>query len=81
MYNLYTIYDLQTKMHSLPVPIESDRDAIYSFKQQINTPKTPYSEFPEDYTLLKIGSYDQRTGSLTTLEKPELISTASKLKD
>lgn len=80
MYNLYAIYDAQTKLHTLPVPIESDRDAIHAFKLQCNTPKTPYHDFPEDYTLLKIGTYDQRTG-IVAKEEHSIIATASKLKD
>lgn len=67
MYNLYTVKDLVSQTSIKPMAFLTDRDAIDGFKFAVNEPETPYNKHPQDYVLVKIGSYDERTSNVGLL--------------
>lgn len=50
----------------------TERDAKEGFKQVANDAQTPYHKFPTDYSLMLLGSFDERTG-VTKLQEPTHI--------
>lgn len=64
--NLYTVQDLASETYLKPFSMLTDRDAKDGFAHVINEDETPYSKHPEDYILLNIGTFNERTGLLTS---------------
>lgn len=80
MKNIYTVYDKASETHIAPFAMNTDRDAIEGFRLVTNEKDTPYNKFPADYTLIKIGSFDDRTGNLKLLDHNELACAADLIK-
>lgn len=80
MMNLYTVKDHVAKTYLPPFTLPTNRDAIDGFKMVCNDEKTNYNKFPEDYSLMALGSYDERTALFDTHEPQELIKASELLK-
>lgn len=68
--NIYTVKDELTNTFLNPAVIKSDDEAKRLFKYQVNN--TPiWKDNPEDYSLYKVGTFDDNTGTIigTTPEK------------
>lgn len=50
--------------------------AARSFGDAVLDEKLPFGTHPEDYALYLIGQYDESTGVIKGLEKPELVCKA-----
>lgn len=77
--NIYTVKDLASETFLKPFPMLTDRDAKDGFAHVINEPKTPYYEHPQDYILMSLGSFDERTGVLSVSD-PKTVVRAVDLK-
>ncbi len=77
---LYTVNDLASKTFTKPFVMLTDRDAIEGFRHVCNEPETPYAKHPQDYTLVNIGSFDERTGVLTLSDSQLVLARALDLK-
>ena len=87
MYKLFTIFDRESKTYDRPFAAPTARDAKQGFKNAINNKETNFGQFPEDYDLHELGSFDPRSGKLMTIsgdvadQLPELICTGKSLVD
>ena len=64
---IYTVKDAESQTFIAPFTMNTDRDAIESFRHVVNEEKqSPYHKFPKDYTLYNLGTFDPRTGELQT---------------
>ena len=77
--NLYTVKDLASETFLKPFSMPTDRDAKDGFAHVINEDETPYSKHPEDYILMSLGMFDERTG-LLSVSDPKSIARAIDLK-
>jgi len=50
--------------------VDKDGQALREFQDVIQNQETMFSKHPEDYTLFKIGSYDQDNGKISSLDTP-----------
>ena len=62
--NAYTIYDVAAGIYSRPYFAQADGAATRGFADLINDPKHPIGQHPEDYTLFRVGDFNERTGTL-----------------
>lgn len=60
---VYTCYDSKTEIYMTPFMARNMGEALRSFQDAVNDPKTTISQHPEDYTLFEIASYDDSTGT------------------
>jgi hypothetical protein len=60
---LFTIYDSKVDTHG-PILGAQNSDEMIRMTLR-NYEGSLYEQFPEDYTLLEIGSYDEVTGTIT----------------
>lgn len=74
--NLYSVHDKAAKTHTMPIALETDRDAIEGFKNVVQAKDTQYSKFPADFTLIRIGTYDRKTAKIETTQY-EIIATGT----
>ena len=78
--NAYAIFDRATASYSQPFFLASDAAAARSFKDSANDETRNVGAHPEDYTLYRIGRYDDQTAELAA-EAPEKIVGAWELID
>lgn len=79
MMNLYTVKDLASETYLKPFAMLTDRDAKDGFAHVINEEETPYNKHPQDYILMSLGMFDERTG-LLQVSDPKNIARAIDLK-
>lgn len=76
-----SIYDEKLGAYSQPSFVASKGVALRSFTDQVNNQSSPLNAHPSDYTLFRIGQFDDVTGELIPLGvnglEVELIAKAS----
>lgn len=78
MLGIYSVKDRESKTFINPFAMQTDRDAKEGFRQVVNDDKSPYAKFPDDYELLKLGTFDPRSGEIEP-HKPETLCWAKDL--
>lgn len=73
---LFSVYDKQGDQY-WPVITEKSREtAARAFTDAMMSGENElFSKWPADFTLFLVGSFDDETGLVTPLDKPELILT------
>tara|TARA_B100000035_G_C20943818_1_gene528767 strand:+ start:294 stop:548 length:255 start_codon:yes stop_codon:yes gene_type:complete len=71
--NIYSIYDCKAGVYGQPFFQKNEAVCERSMKQLANDPNNQMSHNPEDFTCMKIGSWDETTGLITLTDsgKPE----------
>lgn len=75
--NIYTIFDRAAKAFVPPFYQKQDGEAIRSFEDAINLPGHPMFTHPEDYTLYKLGVFDDEKAAVYI--DPEMTKIAAGL--
>lgn len=76
--NLYSIRDFKSDFGA-PVPIKDDEQAKRWFDNQVKT--TPFlNEYPEDFGLFMVGTFETETGAITGVSLPQEIMHALEVK-
>lgn len=81
--NVYAVLDAKVGVYGQPFYEATDPAAIRSFTDAVNDGSNPNNQWykhPEDFTLYKIGEYDNNTGSISSNGISALV-TASSLKE
>jgi len=76
--NIYTIYDTASGLYSRPFFETADAAAIRQFQDIATGTEHPISVHPEDYSLFRLGTYDDATAKIQT-ENKDCLSTALEL--
>ncbi len=63
--NVYSIFDTASGLYSRPFFTQSDGEAIRSFSDIANDAEHPVGRHPADFTLFRLGIFDDRDGKLT----------------
>ena len=59
---LFSIYDSAAGSFMRPFPVASDQQAHRAFKDLVTDADHPIGKHPEDYTLHRLGVFDDQTG-------------------
>lgn len=54
--------------------------ALRSWEELVNDPKTTIAKYPNDFCLYRLGHFDDENGALTSLPVPEMIASATDYK-
>lgn len=73
--NVYSIYDVATGAYMRPFFMQSDGQAIRAFKDIATDKDHEIGSHPEDYTLVRIGVFDDNKGQIHP-EDVESLATA-----
>jgi len=76
--NIYTIYDTASGLYMRPFCQQSDGAAIRTFSDLAMDPEYEVGKHPEDYSLFRIGVYDDNTAAIA-VEDRECLTTALEL--
>lgn len=63
--NVYTVYDVKAELYLTPFFERNDATALRSFKQACTDPSHGFCRHAEDYTLFRIGEFNEETAKLT----------------
>lgn len=73
---LFSVYDNGVKAYMQPFFVRSKGEAMRSWGDTVNDPKTAFYKHPQDFTLFELGEYDDETGKITNLNTPASCGTA-----
>lgn len=76
--DMYSIRDEKAVCSYEPQIFKTQVDAIRFFDQAIQNKNTMINKYPDDFTLYKIGTFDERTGVIVDA-KVEKIVTATEI--
>lgn len=78
--NVYAVYDAKMQLFGIPFFQAKDNVAIRDFGDAVNdkSPNNMWNKHPEDYSLFRIGTYENENGILLS-ELPLSLITASAL--
>ncbi len=72
--NMYSIFDQATGLYSRPFFTQSDGEAIRSFSDIAVDADHPIGKHPGDYTLFRLGIFDDTTGKLIDEDNSSLCN-------
>lgn len=62
--NIYAIYDKQAEIHGPPFTAINDVLAMRTFNTIKEDSSSDIHKYPQDYKLVKLGTFDKKTGAL-----------------
>ena len=72
--NLYAVYDTATGIYDGPIPGQSDGQMIRKFSDMAVNAETEIGKHPEDFTLFRMGTWNDGTGELVDNTNDKLIN-------
>lgn len=79
MKKIFGVFDVKAGHVVRPFFDESNVNAIRGFTIAANEPKGNYFQFPDDFALVELGSFDASTGTISPLERMNFLCTAREL--
>lgn len=70
---LYSIYDSKAGIYNKPFYLLNNAVAMRTAIDLLSDPNTDVGRHPEDFTLFKIGTYDDNTGQVAQLSTLEPV--------
>lgn len=70
--NLYSIFDRESGIHSMPLMFDNDAVAKRYFPYVVQTNER-FQLFSKDMSLYRLGSFDERTGQICPEQHAEFI--------
>lgn len=70
---IYSIRDAKAEIFNLPFFKNTHGEAERDFTNLVNNPESMVGKYPDDYDLYHLGSYDDQTGILKTLDTPQHV--------
>lgn len=70
---IFTVYDQKAHAYVAPFFLHTEGMAIREFKDACNNPQHSFGRHPEDYTLFKLGTFNDATAHFELLGKAETI--------
>ena len=58
----FTVFDSAVGAHIMPFFMRSNGEAVRAFTAEVNNPQSNIFKSPKDFTLLRIGTFDDNTG-------------------
>lgn len=71
---LYAVFDRASGVYDGPFPQRADGEAIRNFVNMAKNPDSAVGKNPDDFTLMKIGMFNDGTGDIEKLNPSKLIN-------
>ena len=72
--NLYAVIDTASGVYDGPIPGQSDGQMIRSFSDMAVNAEHPIGQHPEDYSLIKVGTWNDGTGEVEDFQNTTMIT-------
>ena len=79
---IFSIYDKKSNTYNNPMFAQTSGVIVREFISTLSQEDKAghWAKYPEDFTLIKIGTFDNETGEITKLEKNELVAEFTTIK-
>lgn len=77
MQKIFAIFDKKALTYFNPFYYHNKALALRGFGEIVNDPKTPLNKYPADFSIWSIGEWDEKTGTIVPLSKPEFLDEAA----
>jgi hypothetical protein len=74
---MYSVFDKKAQIYGTPFVTANENLALRSFSRVANDPTHDICLFPDDFTLVYLGEFDEDTGQITPVPHGQTIATAS----
>lgn len=74
---VFTVYDSKTQVFRAPFHMRNEGEALRAWQSIANDENSEIGKYPEDFSLLEIGEYDDETGQFDQTEKFKSYGTAA----
>ena len=75
--HMYSVVDAKTGVYAAPFVLLTDGQAMRSFIDSAKDEKSMFFAHPEDFSLVRLGDFDDSLGLLVPLPVPLVLMTAS----
>lgn len=73
---MFSIFDVKAKAYTQPFFMPQKGQALRDFDGVVNNEQTPVNKYPEDFSLYKLGEFDNISGKVVSLNQPEFLANA-----
>lgn len=73
-HEMFVIYDSKAEAFLTPFFCKTEGMALRSVLQAMRDPSSQFSQFPEDFALWRIGTYQDFDGTFELLDSPTIVS-------
>lgn len=74
---VFSVYDSVSQVFHTPMFLRTRAEAVRGFSQQAKMKDSPISQHPTDYILYHVGTWDEETGNLESLETIARVALAT----
>ncbi len=64
----FSVYDSKVEAYMRPFFMQTEAEALRAFRETVNDGQSSFFKHPEDYTLFKVGTFDESTGLISGFE-------------
>ena len=79
MMTVFAVRDVKSDAFGAPIVCATKGLAMRSFQEACLDKSSPMAQYPEDFSLYEIGTYEANAGRLTGHPLPQLIVTATEI--
>jgi len=76
---IFAVYDKKTGVYGQPFTSNHEANASRSVQQAANDVSTSLGQYPADYALYRIGTFDDQNGALCAVVPEHIVEVASLL--
>lgn len=77
---IFSVFDSKASAFLPVFMMRSNGEAMRMFQDEVNREGSEFAKHPEDYTLFRVGEFDQLTGELVGGASPVSMATAVTLR-
>lgn len=77
--NFYSVFDTATGAYMRPWTMMSDQQAIRAFTAEATNAESDVGRNPEDFSLFRLGSFDDVLGAIESCDPPRVLAKAHEL--
>lgn len=78
---LFSVYDKKGGTYGQPFALPTRGVAMRTFTSWVGDPNSFFAKFPSDFELYQVGEFDQTSGEVRSLVKPDYVGRADDLKN
>lgn len=74
---IFTVHDSRAEAYLPPFYMRTKGEAIRAFETTVKDTNSQFNKYPQDYTLVELGEFDESTADIKLLDKPHILENAS----
>lgn len=79
IWQVFSVFDTKVGAYANPFFVPTKGAAIRSFTDACGDDSLPFKKHPGDYRLFRVGEWDDASGHLLTLDRPEPVMGADEI--